>query len=90
MFDSRLKQAEQLVEYFKDFQVTDLVGFAMILGVEEEDNFIDYCTKIINTFCLENRAKRKQLLKLAKDIQIANKYMVSEKEAKITEEKEGD
>ena len=81
MFDSRLKQAQQLLGCFKDFQVTDLVGFAMILGVEEEDNFIDFCTKIINAFCLENRIKRKQLLKLAKDIQVANKYMVSENEA---------
>lgn len=73
------KQANQLLDYFKKFDVTDLIGFGEILGVEEKDNFVDYVTDIVSAFWQENRIKRRQLLKLAKDISVANQYMVPDK-----------
>lgn len=73
------KQATQLLELFKEFQITDLIGFGSLLGVEEKENFIEYTTEILVKFWGESRIKRKQLLKLAKDIAIANRYMVAEK-----------
>lgn len=77
------KQANQLLDYFKKFDVTDLIGFGEILGVEEKDNFVDYVTDIVSAFWQENRIKRRQLLKLAKDIAIANQYMVPDKDKEL-------
>ena len=79
------RQIETLLNCFKDFEVTDLVGFGAILGVEEKEDFTDYCVDIIAAFCEEKRLKRKQLLKLAKDIQIANHCMVPADKEKKTE-----
>lgn len=73
------KQMKDLIEYFKEFQITDLLGFGNILGVEEEDDFADYCTNILVKFSEENRSKRRQLLKLAKDIVVANRSMEPKK-----------
>lgn len=78
--DKKEKQIKILIEYFKEFQITDLLGFGNILGVEEEDDFADYCTNILVKFSEENRSKRRQLLKLAKDIVMANHSMVSKKD----------
>jgi hypothetical protein len=33
MIGNSMKQAERLLSYIKDFEVTDLVGFGEILGV---------------------------------------------------------
>lgn len=74
------KQCNQLLEYFKEFQYTDLLGFGRILDAKEEDNFDDYVTNILVHFISESRLKRKQLLKLAKDIVVANHHMVAQKE----------
>lgn len=76
IFNNVEKQISQLLENFKEFQITDLIGFARILDVEEKDNFADYCTDICIAFSKENARKRKQLLKLAKDIKVANQNMV--------------
>lgn len=81
MLNSIEKQATQLLRYFQEFQVSDLIGFAQILGVEEVDNFIDFTTNILVAFWQENRLKRKQLLKLAKDIAAANSELVTKSEA---------
>lgn len=89
MIGNSMKQAEKLLSYIKDFEVTDLVGFGEILGVQEEEDFIEYVTKITEAFLRENRIRRRQLLKLAKDIQVANAYMVPASEAE-TEESQGD
>ena len=59
---------KKLIEYFKNFQLTDLLGFGNILGVKENNNFEEYVTDIILAFLQQDRKKRKALLKLAKDI----------------------
>lgn len=81
------KQCNQLLEYFKEFQHIDLLGFGRILDVEEKDNFEDYVTNILVSFISESGIKRKQLLKLAKDIVIANRNMVAEKDSMPADKK---
>lgn len=66
------KQIKRLLEYFKNFQFTDLLGFANILQVQEQDNFIDFVTDICDAFSKQPKGKRKELLKLAKDVSQAN------------------
>lgn len=68
-----LKQIEKLIGLFKEFQLTDILAFGNILQVEEVDPFEDYITNICEAFSKQNRTKRRQLLKLAKDVAGANK-----------------
>ena len=63
---------KKLIEYFKNFQLIDLLGFGNILGIKEENNFENYVTNIVVAFSEQNRKKKKALLKLAKDISEAN------------------
>ena len=71
------KQINQLLGYFQDFDLTDILGFGQILGVEESEDFVEYCTDITTAFCNEGRLRRKQLIKLAKDIAVSNKFSVA-------------
>lgn len=64
-----------MIQYFKNFQFTDLLAFGNILGVAEEDDFVEYVTKILDAFSKCDRKKRKSLLKLAKDVSKANDEM---------------
>lgn len=59
---------KKLLEYIKKFQLIDLLGFGNILQVKEQDDFEKYITDIVVNFSKEKRRKKKQLLKLAKDI----------------------
>lgn len=70
-----MEQVKKLIEYFTQMEVLDIIGFGNILGVEEVDNFEDYVTNICEAFCKEGRLKRRQLLKLAKDVSKANKKL---------------
>lgn len=79
IFNRVEKQIEELLSYFKEFQITDLIGFGRILEVEEKEDFADFCTDICMEFAKEDSKKRKQLLKLAKDIKVANQNMTTEK-----------
>ena len=80
LFNNAEKQIQKLLTLFKDFQVTDLIGFGRILSVEETEDFVDYCTNICIEFAKQNGKRRKELLKLAKDIKVANDNMVNAKE----------
>lgn len=64
---------KKLIEYIRDFKLIDLLGFANILGVEEEENFEEFCSNIVLAFTKQRRKMRKELLKLAKDISTENK-----------------
>lgn len=76
-----MKQIEKLLSYFIQFQLTDILAFGNILGVEEIDPFEDYVTNICEAFSKQNRLKRKQLLKLAKDTAGANRDYDRQKES---------
>lgn len=67
------KYIEKMLEYFQKMTFTDILGFGNILGVKEEEDFADYVTNILEAFSLQPRKKRKQLVKLAKEVAGANK-----------------
>lgn len=64
---------EKLIKYLTTFQLSDLIGFAAILQVEEEEDFNEYIVNIVEAFAVKNRKIRKELLKLAKDISLNNR-----------------
>ena len=64
---------EKLIKYLTTFQLSDLIGFAAILQVQEEEDFNEYIVNIVDAFAAKNRKIRKELLKLAKDISLNNK-----------------
>lgn len=64
---------EKLIKYLTTFQLSDLIGFAAILQVQEEEDFNEYIVNIVEAFVAKNRKIRKELLKLAKDISLNNR-----------------
>jgi hypothetical protein len=64
---------EKLIKYLTTFQFSDLIGFAAILQVQEEEDFNEYIVNIVEAFVAKNRKIRKELLKLAKDISLNNR-----------------
>lgn len=64
---------EKLIKYLTTFQLSDLIGFAAILKVQEEEDFNEYIVNIVEAFAAKNRKIRKELLKLAKDISLNNR-----------------
>ena len=64
---------EKLIKYLTTFQLSDLIGFAAILQVQEEEDFNEYIVNIVEAFAAKNRKIRKELLKLAKDISLNNR-----------------
>lgn len=64
---------EKLIKYLTTFQLSDLIGFAAILQIQEEEDFNEYIVNIVEAFAAKNRKIRKELLKLAKDISLNNR-----------------
>lgn len=64
---------EKLIKYLTSFQLSDLIGFAAILQVQEEEDFNEYVVNIVEAFAAKNRQIRKELLKLAKDVSLNNR-----------------
>lgn len=64
---------EKLIKYLTTFQLSDLIGFAAILQVQEEEDFNEYIVNIVEVFAAKNKEIRKKLLKLAKDISLNNR-----------------
>lgn len=64
---------EKLIKYLTTFQLSDLIGFAAILQVQEEEDFNEYIVNIVEAFAAKNKEIRKKLLKLAKDISLNNR-----------------
>ena len=59
---------KKLIRYIKNFQLSDLLGFARIVGGEETENFEDFVTEVVMKFLEMPRKDRKNLLKLAKQV----------------------
>lgn len=59
---------KKLIEYIKNFQLSDLLGFARIVGAEETEDFEDFVTEVVIKFLEMPRRDRKNLLKLAKQV----------------------
>lgn len=67
----------KLLNYLATFQLSDLIGFARILDLPENDDFQEFLTDIICEFSCRNRKERKNLLRLAKDVSENNTSFVS-------------
>ena len=59
---------KELIGYIKNFQLSDLLGFARIVGAEETEDFEDFVTEVVMKFLEMPRKDRKNLLKLAKQV----------------------
>lgn len=59
---------KKLIGYIRNFQLSDLLGFARIVGAEETEDFEDFVTEVIVKFLEMPRKDRKNLLKLAKQV----------------------
>lgn len=59
---------KKLIRYIKNFQLSDLFGFARIVGAEETEDFEDFVTEVVMKFLEMPRKDRKNLLKLAKQV----------------------
>ena len=46
---------EKLIKYLTTFQLSDLIGFAAILQVQEEEDFNEYIVNIVEAFAAKNR-----------------------------------
>lgn len=62
------RQIKRLLKYFESFQFTDLLGFAKILEVEEQEDFVEFIVNIVDSFQKQDKKKRRELIKLAKDV----------------------
>ena len=59
---------KKLIRYIKNFQLSDLLGFARIVGAEETEDFEDFVTEVVMKFLEMPRKDKKNLLKLAKQV----------------------
>lgn len=69
------KRTEKILEYFKKFNFMDLIAFGTILEVEQVNDIEEYVTNILVAFNEKDKAARRELIKLAKDVALANKDM---------------
>ena len=63
---------EQFMDCIKNFQLTDLLGFAKLLKVKEEDDFEEFIVNLVAAFGSMNRGNKRKMLKLAKQVSKAN------------------
>lgn len=78
MSDKLDRYSVKLLEHMRNFQLTDIVALGNIVGAEEKEDFDDFITDIIVKFQEMPRAKRKGLVKLAKDVSKANDEMTAD------------
>ena len=85
---------KKLIELFKFFDFTDLIGFAKLLEVlvssiadskEKEENWEALICETIEKFSLKGRKERRELLKLAKEIKKENLEIRKQNEEIIEE-----
>lgn len=71
------KRTEKLLGYIHKFNFMDLIAFGTILEVEQIDDLEEYVTNILVAFNEKNRCARRDLLRLAKDVALANKDILN-------------
>ena len=70
------KNWEKLFQIMRDdFQLIDLVGFARLLGVKENDNFEDFMVEILDSYNQQEKKRQRLLLSMARDVAAANKEL---------------
>lgn len=53
---------------FGKMNFVEIMGFANLLGVEEEEKFEDYLTNILVAFSELSRSEKRKIFKLAKQV----------------------
>lgn len=66
-------EIQRLLRYLGNFTVTDLLGFAKIVGADEQRDFEEFLSVILTKYSALPRKQRKHLLKLAKEISMDNR-----------------
>ena len=69
------KQIMRLINAFTKMTVMDILAFANILEVKEEEEFEDFITNICVAFAAKPRNIRRKLIKLAEDVAKADKEL---------------
>ena len=64
--DKLTKDALSIISYFQYFQITDLLAFGKLLGVEEQEDFEDYLTEITLKYTELSKRDKDKYLKLVK------------------------
>lgn len=60
---------KKLIKYITNFQLSDLLGFARIVGANQETkDFEDFVTEVVTKFLELPKKDRKNLLKIAKQV----------------------
>jgi len=63
-----VNKIEELLEMFGKMNFVEIMGFANLLGVEEEEKFEDYLTNILVAFSELSRSEKRKIFKLAKQV----------------------
>ena len=63
-----VNKIEELLELFGKMNFVEIMGFANLLGVEEEEEFEDYLTNILAAFSELPRRDKRKIFKLAKQV----------------------
>lgn len=63
-----VNKIEELLEMFGKMNFVEIMGFANLLGVEEEEKFEDYLTNILVAFFELSRSEKRKIFKLAKQV----------------------
>lgn len=72
------RYSTKLLEHMRNFQLTDMIAIGNIVGAEEKEDFDDFLTDVIIKFQELPRNKRKELVKLAKQVSKANDEMTAD------------
>jgi hypothetical protein len=72
------RYSTKLLEHMRNFQLTDMIAVGNIVGAEEKEDFDDFLTDVIIKFQELPRNKRKELVKLAKQVSKANDEMTAD------------
>lgn len=60
---------KKLIKYITNFQLSDLLGFARIVGADQKTkDFEDFVTEVVTKFLELPKKDRKNLLKIAKQV----------------------
>ena len=63
-----VNKIEELLELFGKMNFVEIMGFANLLGVEEEENFENYLVNILSAFSELSRREKRKIIKLAKQV----------------------
>lgn len=79
------KRTKDFLELFKFLQFTDVLAFAKLLKVEEKEDFEEFAADIMIAFNELPRGQRRKMLKLCREVSLANKTIKKDLEKEAVE-----